>query len=802
MSVLAENSVSGLTYRFGCGQWAAMTDASKLDWDILENTCGYATSIGSPYASSSLISTLNGLVGATEPVTLEVINGIFTIGILPANASDPGSMSALDYQKAQAYLEPVSNNTTSASISVGAVTSVSVSTALLLREYSVGDVFAVINNANGERAKLTVTADTTAGATTVAVSGTSSVTLPSGSILVPIYSARTNGTVTSVAATAPAAGFTISGSPITESGTFTFALANDLAALEALTGNGIAVRTSEEAWALRTLTAGSGISVTNANGEAGNPTIANTSPDLTVTLSNGTGISVTGTYPNFTIASTVVGVSDGDKGDITVSGSGATWTIDNSVVTDAKLRNSAGLSVIGRSANSTGAVADITAGTDGHILRRSGTTLGFGSINLTTAASFTGYGTGLQLVRVNAGATAHEYFTFTGITGSGTANQVAYFSASSAITSSTLLQVVPASGFFGVNTTPAVPLHVAATAITTDVEMYRFLSGATGTLFGRFANSSLGNSQMRIEVAGTTAGDPTLSWIVPSGSTWAMGVDNSASDALKINPSSALGSGDVVTILTSGEVGFGVTPAGAYRHEVSHASVGTLARWYAGLAGSVNTLIENTSNTGSAHAYLEIRTGGTSGGDPHTRYTPVAGTSWSAGVDNSVSDVFKISPDATPSSLNNRGMVLTRDEAVRVGINRDAPVTVLDVNGGFRASSLNGNATSPTHTFGTGAGTSPTMNTLTGSGVGIRMVFTTGTTPTAGATIVTVTTGATALGSLVPVFNPANDAAAGVSVYIEQSSSTPSTFVLRAKTGVTLTASTQYAFNFMLHATL
>jgi len=56
------------------------------------------------------------------------------------------------------------------------------------------------------------------------------------------------GTVTSVAASAPAAGFTISGSPITTSGTFTFTLANDLAAVEGLSSVGIVRRTAPEVW--------------------------------------------------------------------------------------------------------------------------------------------------------------------------------------------------------------------------------------------------------------------------------------------------------------------------------------------------------------------------------------------------------------------------------------------------------------------------------------------------------------------------------------------------------------------------
>lgn len=90
------------------------------------------------------------------------------------------------------------------------------------------------------------------------------------------------------------------------------------------------------------------------------------------------------------------------SGDLTVGATGVT-AIGANKITDAMIRQSAGLSLIGRSANSTGNVTDITASSDFQVCRRSGTSIGFGAINLASSNAVTG---NLAVTNLNSGTSA------------------------------------------------------------------------------------------------------------------------------------------------------------------------------------------------------------------------------------------------------------------------------------------------------------------------------------------------------------------------------------------------------------
>lgn len=111
------------------------------------------------------------------------------------------------------------------------------------------------------------------------------------------------------------------------------------------------------------------------------------------------------------LTSTVTGISDGDKGDITVSASGATWTIDNGVVTYAKMQDvSATSRILGRITAGAGDAEELTAANVKTILALAQADIS----GLTTADSpqFTainlGHANDTTLTRVSAGVAAIE----------------------------------------------------------------------------------------------------------------------------------------------------------------------------------------------------------------------------------------------------------------------------------------------------------------------------------------------------------------------------------------------------------
>lgn len=99
-----------------------------------------------------------------------------------------------------------------------------------------------------------------------------------------------------------------------------------------------------------------------------------------------------------------IGLPDGDKGDLTVSVNGATWTIDNNAVTLAKLADIATAVILGRNTAGTGDPEELSIATVKTMLGLAGTNTGDQTITFT--GDLTGSGTGsITVVIVNDAVT-------------------------------------------------------------------------------------------------------------------------------------------------------------------------------------------------------------------------------------------------------------------------------------------------------------------------------------------------------------------------------------------------------------
>lgn len=162
---------------------------------------------------------------------------------------------------------------------------------------------------------------------------------------------------------------------------------------------------------------------------------------ITSTPTTLSGYGITDGVPTSRTISTTAPLAGG--GDLSAN---RTLSINTNGITNSLFRQSTGLSVVGRSANTTGDVADISAGSDGHVLRRSGTTLGFGTLASGAFASNTipvgsiSMSTSRLLGRTTAGSGSAEEITVSApLTLSSGALGASVFTASTS-------GIVPASG--------------------------------------------------------------------------------------------------------------------------------------------------------------------------------------------------------------------------------------------------------------------------------------------------------------------------------------------------------------------
>ena len=216
-------------------------------------------------------------------------------------------------------------------------------------------------------------------------------------------------------------------------------------------------------------------------------------------------------------------LTDGDKGDITVSNSGATFTIDNDVITLAKLAHMATARVVGRTTAGTGTPELLTISGTGSVAMTNTPTLVTPVLGAATATSILASGNikstaGLAICENgfyadDAGALGMFFegtpLTTVGVISGPTSNFEARFPAAAgtvavAATSATATQALFATATAGAPAYRAIATADIATALTTPGAI-----GGTTASTGAFTTIS-GTSTLTLGVVSATAGTIVL----------------------------------------------------------------------------------------------------------------------------------------------------------------------------------------------------------------------------------------------------------------------------------------------------
>jgi hypothetical protein len=362
------------------------------------------------------------------------------------------------------------------------------------------------------------------------------------------------------------------------------------------------------------------VSVVTANGISGSVANPTTTPAITLTLGAITPTTVNGvtlsgsSTPTLAVTGTssISGANTGDQtitltSDVTGSGTGSfATTIAANAVTYSKFQQSGtGMSLLGRAANSSGNFAEITAGFDFEVLRRNGSSIGFGSINLASVNTV-----GTSLLRLNNGGVNAD-LSATGGTGqylkqasSGAAITVGTIPASDIASIGALTKVDDTNVTLTLGGAPSTAL-LSATSLTlgwTGTLGYaRFVNGGGLSVVGRSTNSAgvqaditgTTDQVLRVNSAGTTLGFGSLD-ISKSGTVGSSilpivnGGTNSASKIWwELSGTSTLTGSATITSNTASQLNYGGTWTGTANNQYHINETATIT----GRAGNADNII-------------------------------------------------------------------------------------------------------------------------------------------------------------------------------------------------------------------
>lgn len=179
---------------------------------------------------------------------------------------------------------------------------------------------------------------------------------------------------------------------------------------------------------------------------------------------------------------------------------------------------------------------------------------------------------------------------------------------------------------------------------TGDLSMVTSLHAPTIRATTAFQLSTSTSHILTMQVTTGGAADYTINWPNTQGGASTI-LNNDGSGNLTWVSASASGT---VNSGTSGQFTYYAASSNAVSGNADFTYSGhTVTLSAANSGASVGLQVLNTSNTASATAFLKIQTAGSTADDPYAVFDISGSTTWSLGADNSASDSFKISKNAT-----------------------------------------------------------------------------------------------------------------------------------------------------------